>query len=347
MIYYVILFLIIFLNYCIKDKKTYCWIVGAILVLFAGLRANIVGPDTTQYEYLFNETQKYGLDQLSFFFIDESQEAEPGYLLFQYWVGLIGNYNLFKFLCAIIQTVPAVYLIYRYSTNKCISLLVYFCLPVYTMMSMSMMRQGIAFGIFLIGFHFIVERKFKLYLLAIAIAFLFHSSVIATLPLYFLYNLPYRRKYNVMIIGVIVLSFVFSSVLFAYLTSFSRMQYEAGDAGGVKMLIFLLVLLGCSILVKEQKLKSPFLKFQLYLLVFTIVCWSVGMNLAAVFRLAAYTEFFLCLYIPNLLGATSNKNFRQLVVAVSCIVCVLVMQTIVLREREFFGYAPYYFLWEK
>lgn len=347
MIYYAILFLIIFLNYSIKDKKKYCWIVGAILVLFAGLRANTVGPDTSQYQYLFNETQKYGLGTIGFFFLAKEQVAEPGYTLFQYLMGFLGDYNLFKFVCAIIQTVPAVYLIYRYSTNKCISLLVYFCLPVYTMMSMSMMRQGIAFGIFLIGFHFIIERKFKLYLLAIAIGFLFHSSVIVTLPLYFLYDFPYRRKYNIIIIAAILLSFIFSSVVFAYLASFSRMQYEAGDAGGVKMLLFLLLLLGCSLFVKEKKLRHPFLKFQLYLLVFTIFCWSVGMNLAAVFRLAAYTEFFLCLYISNLLGKIRNGKIRQIVVAVSCVVCVLIMQTIVMKELDVFSYYPYYFLWEK
>lgn len=335
------------MNSCIKNKKTYCWVVGTILVLFAGLRANTIGPDTSQYEYIFNEIQRFGIHSLGFFFLEEDQESEPGYLLFQYMMGLVGDYNLFKFLCVIIQTVPAIYLIYRYSTNKCISLLTYFCLPIYTMMSMSMMRQGIAFGVFLMAFHFIIERKFKFYLLAIAIGFLFHSSVIVTLPLYFLYNLPYKRKYNIMIIGVIVSSYIFSSVLFAFLAGFSRMQYEAGDVGGVKMLIFLLALLGGSFFVKEQTLKVPFLKFQLYLLVFTIVCWNIGMNLAAVFRLAVYTEFFLCLYIPNLLGKIQNKNISQLAVFVSCVVCIMIMQLVVMRELEFYSYHPYYFLWEK
>lgn len=74
----------------------------------------------------------------------------------------------------------------------------------------------------------------------------------------------------------------------------------------------------------------------------------IGMNLASVLRLAAYTEFFLCLYIPNLLGLISNINLRKLVQWCACIVCVLIMQNIVLKKSsDSIRYVPYYFFWEK
>lgn len=264
-------------------------------------------------------------------------------------VGLIANYEVFKILCAFIQIVPAVILIRKYSNSIIMSLVIYFCLPVFSMMSMSMMRQGIAFGIFLLSYKYILERKFYKYIACILCAALFHTSALILIPLYFVYSIPYKKKYIWLILFILCLVYLFSQALYSFMISFARIEYEMSDSKeGFKMLIFMMICLSLSMLVKEKILNSPVIRFQFYLLVYTIVLWTIGMNLASVLRLAAYTEFFLCLYIPNLLGHISDMNLRKLVQWCACIVCVLIMQNIVLmKSRDSIRYVPYYFFWEK
>lgn len=350
MIYFIVIILIVVLNFLVKNKKRYCYIVGGILVLFAGLRSDVVGPDTSQYSYAFSNAEEYLKDGLSFFFLSGNNESEPGYMVINYvFYKLFDNYNLFKFICSTLAIVPAIVVIYKYAVNKCIALLIFFTLPVYSMMGMSMMRQGCAFGLFLLAFHYIIERKWKQYFLSVLIASFFHTSAIILLPLYYLYSLPYKRVYNIWIIIIICLTFSFSTIIFSFLSHFSRMKYEAGDAGGLGMLLFMLFLLFSTYLIKESYLKQPLIKFQLYLLVFTILCWLIGMNLAAVFRLAAYTEFFICIFIPNLYNLISIKFVKRLMVLFTCIICIMIMKTVVLKPRIDFlpSYYPYYFFWEK
>lgn len=349
MIYDIIVLLIILLNKIISSRYKYSIAVGVILVLFAGLRHSSIGPDTSQYEYLFEETQRFGLQNLGFFFLSDDNNAEPGYSLLEYICGLIFDYDVFKFLCAAFQTIPAIYLIHKYSEHRCISFLIYFCLPVYTMMSMSMMRQGIAFSFFLIGYQSILDRNIKKYFLFILLGFLFHSSVIVLLPIYFLYGMTYKRWYNLIIICLVALFIFISQTIFEFVAAYSRMQYELDEVGGIKMLIFMILCFLSSSFVSEKAIaNNPFIKHQLYMLVFTILIWCFAMNTAAVLRLAAYTEFFMCLYVSNLLGKIRDNNLGTLIRTLICIGCYIVLHVIVMSpsSSDVIRYYPYYFLWE-
>lgn len=339
------------MRFFVNDRNKFCACAGILLVLFAGLRGSFVGPDTYQYQWIFEDIQRNHNAVYGFFFLEgqENHASEPGYNIFQTIVGHFANYEFFKMLCAIVQIIPAILLIRRYSDNVLMSLIIYFCLPVFSMMSMSMMRQGMAFGIFMLAYKYIIDRKFYKYLLCILCAFLFHTSALVLVPLYFIYNIPYKKEYNWLIFLGLGLVYIFSRVLYSFMISFARIGYEMSDTmEGVKMLVFLMICLLASLLVKVEYLVYPIVKFQIYLLVYTIVLWMIGMNLASVLRLAAYTEFFLCLYIPNFLGLIRDIEIRKIVQWCACIVCVLIMQNVVLKpSKEAIRYVPYYFYWEK
>lgn len=349
MIYYGILFLIIFLSSLIKNKKKYCWIIGSILVLFAGLRANTIGQDTPQYQYIYNTFIQHGYEyELSS--RGSRSDAEIGYFIIQAIFSQFVNYNVFKFLCSAFTIIPACFIIYKYSNRPQISFFVFFALPIFTLLSMTAMRQGVAFGMCMFAFHYAITRKLKIFLLCILVAFLFHTSSIFFLPIYFINFLKYKRNYNWYILALIILIGVTSSSIFTILVKYSRLKYEIGEAGGVKMLVFLLLLYMASIFIKITILQKTLHKFNLYLLVYTILLWLIGMNVAAVFRLAAYTEFFLCLYISNTLFEIKKSTVRKTIIVTVCIICVLTMQLLVLTgktETIQYPFYPYYFLWEK
>lgn len=63
----------------------------------------------------------------------------------------------------------------------------------YFFVSMNLVRQFVALGIFTCAVKFIVQRKFLPYIACVSFAFLFHTSAALLVPLYFI---PYHRLYN-------------------------------------------------------------------------------------------------------------------------------------------------------
>ena len=344
--YIFILFSLIILRLC-KDDKIYCFLSSLLLILFAGCRGWHVGVDTSQYAYIFNALQ--GTDWKSIMLIRDSEEqaSEIGYTFLCWLFGKFGDYNSFKLLSAGFTLAPAGFLIYKYSKNKCLSFVVFYLLPICCQMSMTMMRQGYAFGFWLLACHYMIQKKWKPYLAFIAIGILFHSSLIVVSPLYLLNWLSYKRKYNILILILLVVIYTFKSILFLFLASYSRMQYEAGDAGGWFTLLYLILLFLSTYFVKETYLKSYINKLLIYFLITTIALWFIGMNLAAVFRLAAYTEFFICLFVPNIYGSICNKNFSRCVIFACLVVGYLMFNSIIFRKHDIDSFVPYYFYWDK
>jgi hypothetical protein len=82
------------------------------------------------------------------------------------------------------------------------------------------------------------------------------------------------------------------------------------------------------------------------MLIYTIALWFIGMNLAAIFRLAAYSEGFICLYVSNLLFYTS-KSLRKLIILVVCIGTILLMSQLVVSTIKGNNFYPYHFTWEE
>lgn len=352
MIFYFVAF--IFLVGFKLERKTYCILATVILILFAGLRADCVGADTVQYKTIYEQSLTFSsLTQLLRWRSQDSLASEIGYNILQYFCHLYVNYNVFKFICVVFTLVPVGIFIYKYSRKPAISFFVFYALPIYTMLSMSVMRQGIAFGLTVLAMDKLLEKRWKYYVLLILLACLFHQTAIILLPLYFIHKIKYKRKHNILIITLAVIVFIFRAAIFMYLNEYSRIDYKddvsEGGGGGWGMLIFLILMFATSYFVPEKTLKQDFHKFTLLLLSFTLICWFLGLNLAAIFRLAAYTEFYMCLYVSNTLAHIPSKGLRYLVTTLICIGVLFIMSRVVIRESDgtVNSFYPYYFNWEK
>ena len=348
MIYFVILFIIIFSPYILQDRKRYFFFVSVILVLLAGLRANFIGPDTQMYQYIYENIESYGLG-----FIQQEREImetkyEIGYFYLQYFISRYYSYNVFKFICSAISILPACYVIYRYSKKIWLSMFVFFSLPIYTMMGMSMMRQGCAFGLCMIAYVFFIKKRFLFFFLLVLAASLFHESALVFLPVYIINYIGLKPSYFKYIALVLIIVAINATTLFVFLNRYSRLQYTAGAAGGYGTLIFMLLLLICCFcFIDKTKFDNTEIKILVYMLVYTIMLWFIGMNLAAIFRLAAYTEFFICLYVSNVFSHIKDDKIRNTIQFVTMVICVYIMKSIVLStDRGTYGYYPFSFIWE-
>ena len=349
MIYYIIIVLLFIIGKELERKWT-CILSTLVLVLFAGLRANNVGADTVQYQFLYENISTYtSLHDFLYYRSLDEKAVEIGYYILEYLCHLIMNYNSFKLLCASLTIVPVGLIIYKYSNHPTLSFLTYYMLPIYTLLSMSAIRQGIAFGFVLIAIDKCFQRRWKGYVLWMLIALSFHNSVAILFPLYFLNHIDYKRKYNIFIFLLLGVIAFYSTQIFLFLNSYSRIYYEVGDAGGNGMLMFLCLLGAVSLYIPEFEFREGTNKLLLYFLFTTIGFWLIGMNLAAIFRLAAYTEFFLSLYVSNLLFKIADRVSRNIIIILVMLGTFAIMNKLVFRESKDFVNTcyPYYFNWEE
>lgn len=191
MIPYLLLFVIVtFLAVIGRKNKPARITLFIVMTLFVGLRKD-VGTDYEEYTRIFVFQEDY---------------LEAG---FSYILLALNRYGLsvsYFFL-----TIAAISYFFMYKAVENTQIFkktsVMIMLP---LLSMSFLcngiRQGLAICVFLYAFHFVQERKPLKYFLCIAFAFLFHKSIIITLPLYFLQERYLTKKLYYVIY---VLSFVF------------------------------------------------------------------------------------------------------------------------------------------
>lgn len=344
MIYYLII-VVLFLAYRLK-RREYCIFATILLTCFAGLRSNVVGIDTSMYEYLYNDL-KYANDLGALIkeYRQDSEHIELGYFLSEFFFQKIIPFECFKIIQSFAAIAPFSYFIYKRSYNPVVSFVLFFTLPLFVLVSMSAMRQGIAFGFTVLAIDSCIDRKLKKFLVMMSVAFLFHSSSLIILPLYLLNYVRYRRTNMVWILPILYLVFIMSTPIFYFLNSYSRIDYDVGAAGGERMLLFFFLIYGTTFLVDDDSANCNINKWLIYMLLYTIALWFVGMNLAAIFRLVVYTEVYIALFVPNVL-ANINKKYKKILTALIILGTISAMSTLVVRTGVN-HYYPYYFLWER
>ena len=92
---------------------------------------------------------------------------------------------------------------------------IYLCGTFY-FFSMNGVRQSVAIMIFYYSFKYIEKHNFKKYAILNGIGFLFHSSAILFIPLYFILNKKYKFKMKMILIFATVLA---TKVIVPFLTS--------------------------------------------------------------------------------------------------------------------------------
>lgn len=162
-----------------------------ILAVLAGLRDASIGTDVNVYGRVFYQQAVSSSSFMSYFSSHvDSLLSEPGFHLLTYFLSRIFNdyhWGLFVY-----QLIPLIFI--YLGMKKCGILFntpIWLGMLLYDFMlynnSLNIMRQCIAVGFVFYGSTFIFEKKYKIFLLFIALAVIFHTSGIvgiAILPMY-------------------------------------------------------------------------------------------------------------------------------------------------------------------
>ena len=158
------------------------------LILYEGLRWEI----GTDWQVYYNSFVR-GL-------VGDDLHEERGYVLINNILReILPNYTCFLLLLSAFFYIVIYKILIKYSIAPLTSLCIYYC----TMLGyLGCNRQLIAVMICLLSIRYIIEKKWRLFLLMIIIAFLFHTSSLIFLPAYFIVNTYFKNRIIVVLILV-------------------------------------------------------------------------------------------------------------------------------------------------
>lgn len=296
-------------NYLIFKKPPMTMLFFAItmliLIFVSGCRYS-VGMDF--YAYYFNY-QEYAND----FFQSLLEFNEPGINFIAYLTSFLGgNSSTYIFFCSAITCVLFLTVIYKNTDMLLPATLLYVFLGCWHG-AFNGVRQYLAAAIVFLGLRFIKERKFWKYAFVIFIAFLFHSSALLMIFLYFIaYNKISFKNIALLIGASLIVLFSFTEVL--EFTGF-LLQEDLSDEGeyltnsvntfrilvAIAPAVFFLFIYQKRPITKEQR-------FWFNMLIINAVMMFATSNSTYLARMGIYTAPFSAIGIPELIKGINPKD---------------------------------------
>lgn len=321
MIYFIVFVIsIIFANAAesmLKRKETVLFVAFSFipimfLSLLAGFRDASIGIDTSYYPVTAWELTDGG--HLSKEWFSLSFYIEPLYILLAYLSHLI--YNDFNFFLWITHLIIIICFYIAFIRMRHLApmwfMMFLFCFLYYNT-SINISRQSLAVAFSILGYSFLERKNLRIFLICIAIGFLFHKSCLFALLLIPIMYMS--RKINKYIIVSIVIAFFAYSILivrFSSIGGFEKVSlYQAGGAMSstfsisefIVRVVFLLI-----IYFTLNKHNRDFRKNILTLFVCELILNLFQMRSEFMGRIGYYLFVLYMIYLPYVLNKCSNEK---------------------------------------
>lgn len=335
LVYIIVLLLLLFPLFFKREQSNrvydkYYWFEFLVLFLLMGLRFR-VGGDSIRYETYY--TYANDLNQL---FLKGAWNITEGFQ--PLWTIYQAACKTVSDDFVIVQLVNAFIVngIIFYYANKNVRqrftfvVLYYFLL--YPYFNTEIMRESLAVVVFMMGYKYLVEKKYIRYYLACSVAFMFHASAIFLFILPVIYPILSRlrgwKSYVLPLVISLVVSYYISSLLdFVNSTLFmdNSMLHEKSDQvmesvglnifGITMQLIYMFPLFFSMHHFQKQENNSENFVLTMYFFVSII-----GMIFLPLVRLSNYFSIlFLCMYCDVIADTDVLHKYRTIVILSLCI----------------------------
>lgn len=296
---YFIILLFTLISYDRKISKSIIYFLFLCLFVFSAIRYDI-GRDYDSYLTIFENP-------------DKMQTSEKGFMLFN---GLLKNLGFS--VQSVIIVFSAITLIFAFlyieenSSDKSLSIFIFFTFSPFYLGSLNTIRQALAIYVFLYSVKYIKSRKFVRYFLHIvAIAFFAHKSAVILIPLYFVLN---HRWNNFFKLSLIIFSILITKILDLIIDATPYAIYLLGESGtNFLSPVFLVDFIVCFSI--AFFLRKSFVYKEYYNIAFLSLCvliMGVLMNGNPVFVLIArINEYFLAsiiVLVPEIIKRFKSKQ---------------------------------------
>ncbi len=205
------------------------------------------------------------------------------------------------------------------SPNYKLSFWIYLCGTFY-FFSMNGVRQSIAMMMFYYSFRFIKERNLKKYLIINGIGFLFHSSAVMFLPLYFVLDKKYKFKTKFfLILGMIFASNILLPIIISILmkTHYSMYltngYYTAQQTINLSMYLNIFFFLLYEWILKKNEVSSEYAIIYSNIHFGGVIVSLFATSLPLMIRIFMYFRFVEFLSVPQLMNISHKNRYRQII----------------------------------
>lgn len=335
------------------NEKVELWVYIAVLTALSALRGAEIGTDTNSYIAIFNECPMPLYDF-------GNSRYEVGYI----WLNRIlrsitDNYQILFIVSSFFVYYSFGRFIAKYSRNKWLSVYMFLCYGFYTT-TFNLVRQGIAIGILLFAFDYIVSGRKLKFAILVLIAMMFHTTAIVFFFAYMARNIRFSVKLFAVVglIGIIGV-YLFSVILnlaFSYLPMYQRYGDSGyvGDAGLANMLyIFIsaVILIYSYSILGNKKVKSNLTPMQsrvdnysMVLVMFAFVLYILSMKANILDRVGIYFNVFTILLLPNAVKELKGEE-KFIVYPILIITFYLYTMAIIMYRPLWNSVFPYSFCW--
>lgn len=213
-----------------KQKKSiYCFTVCIVLTLIVGMRSISMGLVDTELVYYprFIEISRNDIDYVF-------TQKDQGYQLFTYYfIKIFGaDFRLYCIVSAFPYVLGISFLINKYSTNPCLSYIVFVCMH-YFEISFTLMRQVFGMGILCFALYCFINKRYKTFIFLVILSSFFHQVCIAFLVLLVFVFLKPKKWMLLPLLAIIVLCMLYPQQLLGSLYTLIEDQrftrYEMQD----------------------------------------------------------------------------------------------------------------------
>ena len=311
----------------VLNVNFYFWSASFISVaLVEGLRDSSVGIDLPAYLRYFLNSRKIVFDAK--YWIDFSG-IEPGYnFLNRVLVDISDQPRFFIFSTSVIIVFLHTWFLYKNSKDLALSMLLFLGFN-HFFTSMVSLRQFIAMGFVLWCYPAMLKKQYVKAAIFAVMAFYFHQSSAACafiIVMAVLFKEQKRLVKWVFIAAIIMIPAVYT--IYSYVLSLlSKYEFYAvgNNESGLGRLRFIYILMQTMLVVysmiRHKDDKDEIITSMSILLIVAIYVGVVGSVIPLAFRLGYYFDYFMLLYIPELLEPDSQyyKLFRFGVILISIV----------------------------
>lgn len=323
-----------------NTKKKFIIIVTLQLILILALREHTVGIDTKGYlKYFVNLTPNYNFQQ----FFDH--RFEFGYKLINKLISLFTlNEQLFLTIMATISVIPVSRFIYKYSKMPFLSFGLYVAFNFYSF-TFSGLRQAIAFGVILISYDYVVNRKIKSFILCVLLASMFHQTAVIFLPAYFLSEVKINKKSISIILIFNLILYAIKNQMFELVIKYVFDSYDIIETGSKNWMMLGVLIVSLSLLFYKRVMEQDNTKNSIYMFVIVGVSLMLFSTMGTnVMRMANYYYLFIIILIPEVLSSIKDK-ILFLTGGYIIIIGIFVLHTWFLLCQDTYHIVPYAFFW--
>lgn len=284
-------------------------------VIISGYRRFDFTEDNLSYIDYFIENSKKSLSQ-SWQDVLSNSDKDPFYYFLGNVFSKLGfTYRGWFVFIAAVYMGGFCYITYKYSKDYFISMLILITQS-YFYFSMTGLRQTLALGVCFFAYDFAVRKKPIKFVLAVFLAYLFHSSALVFVVFYFIKNLKINFKYWFATIIALAVSFLYPSFInnvVERLAWSEDIAKYADSTTGLTISGFIIqfcILLFCYVLTRFDSENDTYRKPWFAAMVVGLIIQAFAVNIDNIFRMAMYFSVYGTLAVPDAIELQEIKSRR-------------------------------------